>query len=76
MAGRPRWLNGGWASAEGIPHAARGDPDGTRGADRRVAQDHQHGGEFRVVPSTILALALAQTLGTTVEQLFYIIEDE
>ncbi len=28
------------------------------------------------VPSTILALALAQTLGTTVERLFYIIEDE
>ena len=28
------------------------------------------------VPSTLLALALAQTLGTTVEQLFYIIEDE
>ena len=27
------------------------------------------------VPSTLLALALAQTLGTTVEQLFYIIED-
>ena len=28
------------------------------------------------VPSTILALALAKTLGTTVEQLFYIVEDE
>jgi putative transcriptional regulator len=28
------------------------------------------------VPSTILALALARTLGTTVEQLFYIIEDD
>jgi putative transcriptional regulator len=28
------------------------------------------------VPSTILALALAQTLGTSVEQLFYIIEEK
>jgi putative transcriptional regulator len=28
------------------------------------------------VPSTILALALARTLGTTVEELFYVIEDE
>lgn len=28
------------------------------------------------VPSTILALALAQTLDTTVERLFYIIHDE
>ena len=28
------------------------------------------------VPSTILALALAKTLGTTVEELFYLIEEE
>lgn len=28
------------------------------------------------VPSTLLALALAHTLGTSVERLFYIIEDE
>jgi putative transcriptional regulator len=28
------------------------------------------------VPSTVLALALAQTLETTVERLFYIIEDK
>jgi len=28
------------------------------------------------VPSTLLALALAKTLGTTVEQLFFIIADE
>lgn len=28
------------------------------------------------IPSTLLALALAQTLGTSVEQLFYIIEDK
>jgi len=27
------------------------------------------------IPSTLLALALAQTLGTTVEELFYIIEE-
>jgi putative transcriptional regulator len=28
------------------------------------------------VPSTILALALAKTLGTTVEKLFFLISDE
>lgn len=28
------------------------------------------------IPSTLLALALAQTLGTSVDRLFYIIEDE
>lgn len=28
------------------------------------------------VPSTLLALALAQTLGVSVEELFYIVEEE